>query len=358
MKKPTIFDLERLTGYSIGTISRAFNKSPTIKASTRELILKKAREISYVPHAGARAITQGRTRRWGLLLPHLRNPRYSEIMDHLDLEARTRSTMLLLGLSRYDAAIEAELALHWASGETDGIIADSCIDPKVFYTLRERRVPMVFLFGRPSTDFHMVQTSVARSCDALMRRLLELGHRRVGYVGQANPTCRIHGSFTAYETMLREYGVPVDESLLFFGTHEYTAGEQAWRHWAPAERPSAILCYNDNIACKIISLAQAEGVQVPRDLSIVGADDIPEAALCNLTTMHLDPAQLARDVFALLEKDPGEPGQVRVVHSTVVERGSVAPPPASVTAADASKPSTPSAGKSPRARRRTAQAPN
>lgn len=326
VSRPTILDLEKATGYSTGTISRAFNQSSEISTRTRALILRKADEIGYVPHSGARSARGGRTGRWGLLLPHLRNPRYSEIMDQLDLEANRRSTLLLLGLSRYDAAIETRLALHWASGETDGIIADSCIDATVFKKLWERRFPLVFLFGRPSVQFNMVKTSVRASQEMLVNRLVALGHRRIGYVGHEADHCRTNESFLTYHAVLQQHGLPLQDDLLFFGEHSYTAGREAWEHWRGKSRPTAVVCRHDDIACQLVTAAQADGFRVPDDLSIVGSDDIPEAKLCNLTTMRLDPAVLARQAVELLGGDQEKFGHVRVVEATVVERGSVAAP--------------------------------
>ncbi len=326
--RPTIYDLERLTGFSTGSISRAFNESSTIKASTRDLILKKAREIGYIPHSGARAITQGRTRRWGLLLPHLKNPRYAEIMECLDSEARSRATMLLLGLSHFDFEIEAELALHWASGETDGIIADSCLDVAVFEKLRAREFPMVFLYGRPSDKDNMVQTTIGKASRQLLEQLVRLRHRRIAYIGQDGPTCRIHDSFTSYQEVLAEHGLPLDESRIVFGSHDYTAGHEAWNRWrSSTRRPTAVLCYNDIIACKFIERVQADGLSIPDDISVIGSDDIPEAAFCRLTTTRIDPVQMARAAFQFLDRGAVKEGNVHFVEATVVERGSVGPAP-------------------------------
>lgn len=326
--RPTIFDLERITGFSTGTISRAFNQSTKIKVQTRDLILQKAQEIGYAPHSGARAMIQGRTRRWGLLLPHMQNPRYAELMDHFDIEARRRSTMLLLGLSRYDAKVEAELALHWASGEVDGIISDSCIDTAVFEQLRRRRFPMVFLYGCPSMEFDMVHVDVMEPCMEFMQKLVALGHRRIAYVSLDHPGLRELNSFVAYQKVLKEHHIPIDESLIHFGSNDATAGTEAWNLWSQLpKRPTAVVCFNDNVAGHVIQSALASGCRVPEDLSVVGADDIPAAACFNLTTIRTNVADMAREVFSLLDRPYSRTGEQRVVSGTLIERGSVGPAP-------------------------------
>ena len=327
-QRPTIFDLERITGFSTGTISRAFNQSTRINADTRDLILKKAREIGYSPHSGARSLIQGRTRRWGLLLPNLLNPRYSEIMDRLDLEARRHSTLLLLGLSRYDAAIEAELALHWASGETDGIISDACVDGAVFEQLRHRKFPLVFLFGRPSENFDEVGIDIAGCCAELLERCVRLGHRHIGYVSPEFTHSRLYNSYLAYKRVLQEAGLSLEPSYEFFGSIDYSAGAEAWAYWrSKKKRPTAVLCFNDAVACGLIQAASVDGCRVPQDMSVIGADDIPAASIYNLTTIRVDPMEIAREAFDLLTRPRSRTAEARIVHASIIERSSIAEPP-------------------------------
>jgi DNA-binding LacI/PurR family transcriptional regulator len=324
-QRPTIFDLERITGFSTGTISRAFNQSNRINAATRELILQKAREIGYAPHSGARSLIQGRTRRWGLLLPNLLNPRYAEMMDQLDLEARRRGTTLVLGLSRYDAEKEAELAFHWGSGETDGIISDACVD--VFDQLRNRKFPIVFLFGRPSENFDMVGIGTEKSCAELMERCIKLGHRDIGFASPDYLHCRLHTSYLTYIKLMKEHGLHTDESLQFFGTHDYSVGQEAWAYWRNRpKRPTAVICFNDAVACGLIQSAQNDGCRVPEDLSVIGADDIPAASFFGLTTIRTDPAEIAKAAFSLLTRPHSRKGESVIVPSSVVDRNSIAAP--------------------------------
>jgi DNA-binding LacI/PurR family transcriptional regulator len=327
--RPTIFDMERVTGFSIGTISRAFNQTLPIKAETRNFILQKAKEMGYSPNSVARNLTQGRTNRWGLLLPHLYNPRFSEFMDHLDIEARKRHSLLLLGLSRYDADIGTKLAQHWASGETDGIIADGCVDATVFEQLHRSRFPIVFLYAAPGAQFNVVSTDTSAGFVELMQKLIAAGHQRIGFINHAFPTRLNHPAQQAYEQVLREHHLPIEEKLMFFGTRDYTAGAEAWAYWRQTRsNPTAVLCRNDEIACHYIKSAQAEGFHAPRDFSIVGSDDTYAAALCDLTTLRTDPALMASEAFALLERPYSRTGEMRLIPATIVERHSIGPRPA------------------------------
>jgi len=327
-QRPTIFDLERITGYSIGTISRAFNPGTEISAATREVILQKAREIGYAPHSGARALIHGRAGRLGLLLPDLFNPRYAEIMDHLDREARKQSTLLLLGLSRNDPKIEAELVLHWASGEVDGIVADASVDPALFEQPRLRKFPLVFLFSRPSDQYNEVSINFVPPYTELVERCFALGHKRVAYVSPDFSEARKVTTYTGYLRALEKRGLPPDESLMFFGSHDYTAGFEAWQHWRHRpDRPTAFCCFNDIVACTLMQSALDDGMRIPQDLSVVGADDILAASFHRLTTIRTDPAEIAAKAIQLLNRPPSRKGAVETVPATIVERGSIGPPP-------------------------------
>lgn len=332
MKRLTIYDLARITGLSSGTISRAFNENTKIKAATRELVLRKAMEVGYRPHAGARAMSHGRTRRWGLLLPHLQNPRYSELMEQLDNDARQRSTLLLLGLSHYNATIEADLASHWASGEVDGIISNNCTDVMVFEKLQKREFPFVFLFGSPSLKFNSVTSDTTACCAQLVERMFQAGHRRIGYISQLFPHLRLHSSFVGYRQALAAHKLPLDESLIFFGSSDHVAGEEAWSRWRTSpQRPTAVLCFNDIVACGLIQSVQNDGYRVPLDLSVVGCDDIRMASFFNLTTIRSNPVDISREVFSLLERPPQSPAEQRFVPATIVERSSLGPVPSKPT---------------------------
>lgn len=324
--RPTIYSLAKLLDVSPGTISRAFNTNPKnrINPETRERVLRKAKEIGYYPNTGARAITLGRTNRWGLLLPHLYNPRFVELMDHLELEAHKRSTVLFLGLGRYEKTVEEKIVAHWASGEVDGIIVDASTHPKVFEPLRKRGFPVVFLFGRPSLKFDVVDIETKKSFLTLMERMIGAGHRRIGFVGTNFPQCREHPSYRAYSEALKSRSLRMDESLVVHGDHDYTVGSEAWARWRNLpNRPTAVLCFNDVIACNLIENAKSDGVRVPEDISVAGCDDIAAAASYRLTTIRTDPAQIAGAVFALLESPSQRRGEARVLNSVIVERGSI-----------------------------------
>lgn len=330
VNRPTILDLEKATGFSRGTISRAFNNRSEVSAKSREIIVRKAKEIGYVPNPRARSLSLGTTGRWGLLLPHLRNPFHADLMECLDVEAQRRHTLLLVGLSHHDHDHEMRLMHHWASGETDGIIIAQLIqniDPQVFELIRSGQFPAVFLYGRPSSECDMVRTETTISYERAMNHLLNSGHQRIAYLGL--DYCGDPINFVVYKKILAEAQIPLDQRLIRFCSNDSVSVSHALAEWLDLENPpTAVLCFNDIVACWLIHMGRSRGLRIPEDLSIIGGDDIAEAGRIGLTTIRTDASLIAQGVFDLLDhpRKEGEPGRVCSVLSDMITRDTVAPP--------------------------------
>jgi LacI family transcriptional regulator len=330
-KRPNIFDLVKRTGFSRGTISRACNNQPGINAGTREAVLKAAREIGYQPHSAARMMKLNRKSRWGLLLPHLKNPYYAELVEALNKEARSRRTTLLFGLSLTGDDAEAVIE-QWAA-ETDGLIADQSYYREhgpLFDRLRERGMTMLFLHGTPIPGYDFVKYDLYDSFKRNLRNLFALGHTRIAYAGQEFPGCRQTGRFRAYADSHAEKGMPLNEELICFGEDGHLGGIAAWQRCAALpDPPTAVVCADDIVACGVVQAARAQGLQLPRDLSVSGNDDIAEAERLALTTVHTDRDLTSRTIFDLLERrlaDPKAPPQVATIPSQLIMRDSVGSP--------------------------------
>ena len=329
-QRPTIFDLVNFTGISRGTISRAFNDQKGINPRTKEKILAAARKIGYLPHNGARMMKLGKTRRWGILIPHLHNPYYAELVDALNTESEQNGITLLIGISNNDKKREAQLITQWTAGETDGLILDQSHfydNPTLFDHLKARGIAMVFLHGTPIPGFDFVKYELFEGVRRVMKYYEALGHVRIGYAAQNFPRCRETARFLAYQKHTTANGNKLDESLIYFGEDGVDGGISAFRRWASlAEPPTAVVCADDIVACGVMCGARTAGWVIPRDLSIVGVDDIAEGARVGLSTVKTNRANTARAICELLEarsKDFDRPPEVRVLPSELILRDSV-----------------------------------
>jgi len=332
--RPTIFDLVAHTGISRGTISRAFNNQSGIKPATKEKILLAAREIGYIPHGGARMMKLGRTSRWGVLVPHLHNPYYAELVEALNCEAEKNGITLLIGISNNDKKREAELILQWTAGETDGLILDQSHfhdNPPLFEQLKARGIAMIFLHGDPIPGFDFLRYELFDSVSRVMTHYEALGHARIGYTAQNFSGSRATARFRAYAKHCTAKGKRLDESLIYFGEDGAEGGRNAFRKWAALrEPPTAVLCGDDIIACGVMHAARLAGWAIPKDLSIVGVDDIAESARVGLTTIKTSRLEAAKAICELLVLRCSEfdrAPEVRSIPSELILRDSTARAP-------------------------------
>ena len=135
--------------------------------------------------------------------------------------------------------------------------------------------------------------------------------------------------FLAYQKMIQEKRAIADEQLVVFDEYDQAAIATAWRKWKNLPKPpTAVVCFNDIMACWLIHEIRKDGLSIPGDISVIGHDDIAEANRIGLTTIRSEPAVIAREVFALLDspRQINEKGRVRTIGSEFIMRDSVGPP--------------------------------
>lgn len=337
-KRPTIYDLMKVTGFSRGTISRAFNDIPTIKKETREAVLKAATEIGYVPHAGARGLTLGKTNRYGLLLPNLDNPYYSGIFQQLDHVTRMHRKSVLLGLHHNDETLIQNTVSQWISGQIDGLVIDlpHTLRRNPFLdTLRALQFPTVFLHNRPSAEFSDIVHRRKEAYAGAIRQMIGRGHRRIGYIGIDFGDYLRTESYRAYQEALRAAHIPFTGELVYFSKTNAAEGGLKGFETLMALRnpPTAFACFNDILACGVIQAANARGLHLPRDYSLLGADNIPESTRHGLTTVGIDLPKMAQAIYNLMERqkthpiDSGKKGRSVVLDNELISRTSIGPAP-------------------------------
>lgn len=335
-KRPTIYDLMKVTGFSRGTISRAFNDIPTIKKETREAVLKAASEIGYVPHAGARGLTLGKTNRYGLLLPNLDNPYYSGIFQQLDHVLRKHRKSVLLGLHHNDETLIQSTVIRWISGEIDGLVMDlpHYLRRSPFLdNLRALQFPTVFLHNRPTTEFSDVVHHRMEAYASGIEQMIAQGHRRIGYIGIGFGDSFRTESYRGYQSGLEKGRLPFDEALVHFAeTNDAKGGIEGFEAlMALKSPPTAFACFNDILACGVVQAATDRGLRLRADYSLLGADNIPEASRHGLTTVGVDLPAMARSIFDLMERqkthpiEAGKKGKSVVLENELISRQSIGP---------------------------------
>ena len=295
----TIMDVAQEAGVSYATVSRVVNNKGYIKPETRERVMRAVTRLGYVVNQQARSLASGRSQVVGLLVPGVESAYIGEIIRGIDEELVSASYDLMLYTAHRRRTRESAYVAALTQGMADGLLLVLPRDPSAYLeTLRQRGFPYVLIDHQGVDDVGPAVGATNRQggYDAT-RHLIELGHRRIGFItGRLEHGCS-RDRLAGYQAALTEHGLDADPQLVREGDFTQPAGFRAARELlALLERPTAIFASNDVMAFGVMEAARVGGLRIPEDISIVGFDDIPQALHVHppLTTIRQPLEQMGR----------------------------------------------------------------
>lgn len=337
MTRHTLRDVADRAGVSKATASRVLNGNARVDPGTRERVLAAIADLDYVPSANAQRLSSGRTLTVSVVTSFLTRPQAAE---------RLRGVDAVLGDSGFDLVIynveTIDKRERYLSGlarpqRTDGLLVLSLpLRDGDVERLASAAIPVVVVDAHaPAVEglAHVVGDDI-RGGRLATDHLLQLGHRRIAYLGDEfdNPfgfTSSRH-RFAGYRLSLAAVGQEPADHLVALGAHSrYEARELAARLLSQPDRPTAIFAASDTQALGVISAAHEAGLRVPDDLSVVGYDDIEIADHVELTTVRQQLFESGRLGAELLLQEIGlrsVPPRSLVLAPELVVRSTTAPP--------------------------------
>jgi LacI family transcriptional regulator len=335
--QPTINDVARLAGVSKKTVSRVINRSPLLSGDTRKRVEEVIDEIGYIPNPQARGLALRRNFLIGLVHD---NPNAQTVMNVQQgmLEALRGSEfeMVVRPLDRGSATMLQDLRHFLERQRLFGVllmppISENDSVAALCDSIGCRYVRM----GSVALDdtAHMVASNDREAVCAATEYLIAQGHRRIGLISGPHGFRSARERRLGFEDALAGAGITLPRSMIADGNYTFESGlVAAERLLDLTPRPTAIFSSNDEMAAGVIHAARQRGLNIPRDLSIIGFDDTPIAAHVwpPLTTVRWPIASMARS--AALKLIAGEDGMDAEVEepslflSTLIRRASVAPP--------------------------------
>jgi DNA-binding LacI/PurR family transcriptional regulator len=331
-------------GVSVMTVSRVFSGSASVAEKTRQRVLEAARALDYQPNIAARALRTGRAETIGFLL---QSP--GALLGHFHSQALAAFESVL---SKHDLSVlisiapEGESYRRWAhdllrSGRCGGLVVQSDeISERQLTALRKIDAPMVLMNFRPDAspeDFGLTTVGYDNrgGTEQVVRHLTALGHRRIAFIS-GTPThhdaIRREEAFIAV-TCSMGLDVPVDwiRSGDFSRAFECGAAETEYLISEQGNGPTAVICASDEIAMGALQCARRCGIEVPRDLSIVGFDNLRASAYTAppLTTVEhsgFDLGLLVAELLINQIENPRTPPTKHVLETRLIVRESTAQP--------------------------------
>jgi LacI family transcriptional regulator len=330
---PTVKDVARGAGVSVGTVSRVLAKNETVNPAIRQRVEEVIARLGYRPSSLGRNLRLNKSDIIGLIIPDITNPFFAELAKHLETLASAAGYSVLLANTHEDPNAECKQVQSLLGRVPAGIVIAPVSGSLVGEMLSDSLVSVTI--DRALSGHSLVATDNFEGGRLAASHLLELGHRRIGYISGPSSTDvsiqRLNGFRGPIEEMLSTRSQGAVELTVLEGNFDYKSGEAIGRQLLQGDiehRPTAIATANDQQAIGLLRASRDLGVRVPEDLSIVGFDDIPLASLVlpRLTTVRQPIEEIAEiAVRAVLGRGPIV-GQI-TLKPALVERDSTAPPP-------------------------------
>lgn len=291
---PTIGDVARVAEVSKATVSRVLN-GIQVRQETRLKVLEAIDQLQYRPNAQARGLPLGRTNVIGVIVPEILRNFYSsivsgvmEILDPLDYS-------MILSQTGNRKGKEVEYANLLRERRVDGLLVVTPREVDARFVTRlvvDDHFPVVLIDGFVgSAPVSSVMVDNFRGAKAVTQHLLELGHRRIGFVMGLSETRESHDRLEGYRRALEKYGVDFDPSYVWKGDYSWESGKESGRRilaLPSSRRPTAIFAANDSMAVGIVEAMEEAKVKIPEQIALAGYDDVELAVTVRprLTTVR------------------------------------------------------------------------
>lgn len=296
-------DVADEAGVSVASVSRVLNELTNVSPATREKVLAAVKKLHYIPHSGARSLAKKRTDTIGVILPDLHGEFFSEVIRGIDKAAASLGFQVLMSNSHGDA-LEAANSLRPMRGRVDGFLVMS---PHISEPFLENNlgnsVPVVLMNshieGSQYPAFNVDNYGGAR---LMIRHLARLGHRTITFINGPKDNFEAIERLRGYLDELQELGLS-NYSQLIEGDFSETAGRTAGSFLINTGKlPDAVFAANDMMAAGCMSIFREFDVSVPKEVAVVGFDDIPVARFVTpgLTTVRANITELGRKATSML----------------------------------------------------------
>jgi LacI family transcriptional regulator len=304
-RQVTIIDVAKEAGVSFATVSRVLNDGVNVKPEKRERVLRAIKRLGYTTNLQARSLRGGRSHLIGLVVRDLGTAYIGEIIRGVDLELAANKYDMMLYTTHRRQTQERAYVTALTRSMTDGLLLVLPRHPETYLkTLRQRKFPHVLIDhqGIDERGPAVGATNRAGAYDAT-RYLLALGHRRIGFITGAMSLGCSRERLDGYHAALRDHGVAAEPELVREGDFSQPRGyAEAIELMNFENPPTAIFASNDVMAFGAMEAARERGLRIPGDISILGFDDIPQAAQVHppLTTVRQPLEEMGRRAAKML----------------------------------------------------------
>ena len=273
----TIYEVSKLAGVSLATVSRVMNKNAKVSDKTRIKVEAAMKELNYRPNSIAQSLASSRSNSIGVLVSELHGPFFGQMMAGIESELRAAGKHVIITTGHSEEEKEKDGIEFLISRNCDALIIHvEAVSDEYLIELSKGKTP-IYLMSR-------YVDKLADNCISLdnemggylaTKTLIDLGHKDIAYI--AGPLFKTDAStrLTGHKRALAEQNIPFYENLLYIGDFKETGGKEGLKHFIDKKVSfSAIVCANDEMASGSMKYAREHGFRLPEDLSIMGYDNV------------------------------------------------------------------------------------
>jgi len=316
---------------SVATVSRVLNNNPYVKEATREKVMKAIKALNYSPNMSGRILRRNETKVILVLLPTISNPFYSKAVAGISHIADKMGYLIMICNTESSLNKEMEYLNLLRFKQADGaIIMTQAMDVKQLEELGAS-YPIVQCFEyRHSDNLSYVSVDNEKAAYEAVNYLIGIGHRRIGLVGCHPQFSSAEQREEGYKRALRDANIDLDPGLIIRGNYGFKSGHDcAIKLMENGPLPSAIFAISDMQAIGVIKALTSRGIKVPRDVSVVGFDNIAFSAIYDpgITTVSQPTYKIGSKAMEILIKqikcESINPQHVFIKHGLIVRESTM-----------------------------------
>ncbi|MCT2908707.1 LacI family transcriptional regulator [Schleiferilactobacillus harbinensis] len=327
---PTIKDIATLAGVSIATVSRVLNNLGGYSEETRKKVMAAAESMNYYRNEMAAGLKKSSAHIIGLIMPTSPTLFYGDIIEGLESEAQKHGYGVIIAHASADGINLSEIISLMAERRVEGlVIASMALVQNVITQINGLPFPVVLVSTKSDKSIPYIKVDDESASFDATEYLIHHGYEKIAIAGP-NISDQIAGvpRINGYKRAMQKHHLPVDPDWIFYGTFSFESGIQAMKYYFQlSNRPEAVFSVSDDTAIGIIVTATQEGLQVPKDIAVIGYDNTRVAEMSNppLTAISQPFFEMGvkagRKIIDAVESN--QPIESEILPHTIVERRSV-----------------------------------
>ena len=305
--KITIQDLAKELNLTAATVSRALNNHPRISDKTKKAVWELAEKVNYKRNQLASSLRSGRSFTIGVIIPSAEINFFGSVVHGIESIANTYGYNILIYQSNESPVYEVKATETFISAKVDGIlasIAKETFDFSHYLEIRRRNIPLVF-FDRSKDSLNIPSVVIDDFKGAFIatEHLIKQGYKRIAHISGQQHLKIFKDRLDGYKAALEEYGIKLEQELIFNGNVSINAGKEAMNYFLSLRvPPDAIFAVEDFTALGVIKSAKERKIKIPDDLGVIGFcnEAFCEHITPSLSSIDQQTVQMGKEAFSLL----------------------------------------------------------